>query len=79
MKEKRNYYSLLIGKHEGKKPLGRLRCRWEDNIKMNLKLKGCKQYQCGSRYGQIAGRREHGSGTSDSIKGREILEQLRNY
>jgi len=44
MKQKINYYSVLVGKQEGKKPLGRLRNRWEDNIKMNLKLKGCKQY-----------------------------------
>jgi hypothetical protein len=27
----------LVGKPEGKRPLGRLRCRWEDNIKMNLR------------------------------------------
>jgi hypothetical protein len=28
MWEKRNAYSLLVGKPEGKRPLGRLRCRW---------------------------------------------------
>ena len=27
---------FLVGKHEGKRPLGRPRHRWEDNIKMNL-------------------------------------------
>jgi hypothetical protein len=26
-----------VGKQEGKRPLGRLRCRWEDNIKMDLR------------------------------------------
>ena len=31
-----------MGKHEGKKPLGRPRCRWEDNIKMDLQEEGCK-------------------------------------
>jgi hypothetical protein len=36
MEEKRNVYKLLVGKPEGKRPLGRLRCRWMDNIKMNL-------------------------------------------
>ena len=30
-----------MGKLEGKRPLGRPRCRWEDNIKMNLKGVGC--------------------------------------
>jgi hypothetical protein len=33
---KRNVYRLLVGKPEGKRPLGRPRCGWEDNIKMNL-------------------------------------------
>jgi hypothetical protein len=36
MREKVNAYRLLEGKPEGKKPLGRLRCRWMDNIKMDL-------------------------------------------
>jgi hypothetical protein len=36
MGEKRNVYRLLVGKSEGKRPLGRPRCRWMDNIKMDL-------------------------------------------
>jgi hypothetical protein len=36
MGEKRNVYRLLVGKAEGKRPLGRLRHRWIDNIKMDL-------------------------------------------
>jgi hypothetical protein len=36
MGEKRNVYRLLIGKLEGKRPLGRPRRRWIDNIKMDL-------------------------------------------
>jgi hypothetical protein len=36
MGEKRNLYRLLVGKPEGKRPLGRLRRRWIDNIKMDL-------------------------------------------
>jgi hypothetical protein len=36
MAEKRNVYRLLVGKPEEKKPLGRPRCRWIDNIKMDL-------------------------------------------
>jgi hypothetical protein len=35
MGEKRNVYRLLVGKPEGKRPLGRPRCRWIDNIKMD--------------------------------------------
>jgi hypothetical protein len=34
--EKRNVYRLLVGKPEGKRPLGGPRYRWIDNIKMNL-------------------------------------------
>jgi hypothetical protein len=34
--EKRNVYRLLEGKPEGKRPLGRPRRRWMDNIKMDL-------------------------------------------
>jgi hypothetical protein len=36
MGEKRNMYRLLVGKPEGKRPLGRRRRRWIDNIKMDL-------------------------------------------
>jgi hypothetical protein len=33
-------YRVLVGKPEGKRPLGRPRRRWEDNIKMNLQEVG---------------------------------------
>jgi hypothetical protein len=33
MEEKRNAYRILVGKPEGKRPLGRPRLRWVDNIK----------------------------------------------
>jgi hypothetical protein len=36
MGKKRNAYRLLVGKPEGKRPLGRPRRRWVDNIRMNL-------------------------------------------
>jgi hypothetical protein len=36
MEEKRNVYRLLVGKLEGKRPLGRPRRRWTDKIKMDL-------------------------------------------
>jgi hypothetical protein len=34
---KRTAHRILVGKPEGKRLLGRPRCRWVDNIKMNLK------------------------------------------
>jgi len=33
----RNAYKILVGKHEGKRPFGRPRRRWEDNIRMDLR------------------------------------------
>jgi hypothetical protein len=39
MGEKRNAYRILVGKPEGKSPLGRPRGRWVDNIKLELREK----------------------------------------
>ena len=39
--EGRGVYRVLVGKPEGKRPLGRARRRWEDNIKMYLQEVGC--------------------------------------
>ena len=42
MDQSRNAYRILVGKPEGKRPLGRPRRRWEDNtIKMDLREVGC--------------------------------------
>jgi hypothetical protein len=37
MREKRNAYRILVGKPEGKRPLGRPRRRWMNNIKMDFR------------------------------------------
>jgi hypothetical protein len=39
--EGRGTYRVLVGKPEGKRPLGRPRCRWEGNVKMDLQEVGC--------------------------------------
>jgi hypothetical protein len=41
MGEGRNVHRVLVGKAEGKRPLGRPRRRWEDGIKMDLREIGC--------------------------------------
>jgi hypothetical protein len=41
MGEGRGIYRVLVGKREGKRPLGRTRRTWEDNIKMALQVVGC--------------------------------------
>jgi hypothetical protein len=38
--EGRGVYRVLVGRPEGKRPLGRPRCRWEDNVKMDLREMG---------------------------------------
>ena len=40
MGEKRGVYRVLVRKAEGKRPLGRTRVRWDDNIKMDLQEVG---------------------------------------
>jgi hypothetical protein len=56
-KEMRNAYKILVGRHEGKKPLGRTRRIWEDTIKMDLKGIGWEaldwMYIYSSEYGPV--------------------------
>jgi hypothetical protein len=40
IREKRNAYRIFVGKPERKGPLGRPRCRWVENIKIDLREKG---------------------------------------
>jgi hypothetical protein len=63
--EKRNAYRLFMGKQEGKKPLGRPRCRWVDNIKMNLGKIG---WWVIDWIGLVQDRDKCGNKPSDSIK-----------
>ena len=42
MEQSRNPYRVLVGKPEGKRPLGTPRHRWEENIKMDLREVGCE-------------------------------------
>jgi hypothetical protein len=39
--DRRDAYRIVVGKPEGKRGLGRPRCRWEDNIKLNLQEVRC--------------------------------------
>jgi len=52
---RRGVYRVLVGKSEGKRPLGRPRLRWVDNIKMDLKEVGCGSIwrRIGTGYGHM--------------------------
>jgi len=41
MGESRGVYRVLVGRPEGRRPLGRHRHRWDDNINMDLRKVGC--------------------------------------
>ena len=46
MGARRSLYRVLVGKPEGKRPLGRRRRRWKDDIKMDLQEVGCGVMDC---------------------------------
>jgi hypothetical protein len=37
LENEKNAYRILVGKPEGKRPLGRPRCRWEANVKIDVR------------------------------------------
>jgi hypothetical protein len=81
MWETRNAYGILVGKSEGKRPLGRPRHRWVDDIQMDHKRDRMGWYgldRTGSGYGPVEGSFEHGDEPSGSIKHWEVLEWLHN-
>jgi len=74
--EKRGVYRVLVGKPEGKIPLGRPRRRWENNIKMDLQVVGCGENgldRASSGQGQLGGTGECGNVPSGSIKFEDFL------
>jgi len=76
MGEGSGVHRVLVGKPEGKRPLGRPRRRWEDNIKMDLREVGggCRLDGVGSGLGQMAGTYEYVDELTGSIKCGEFLD-----
>ena len=68
MGEGRGVHRFLVGKPEGKRPLGRPRRRWEDNIKMDLQELGG---------GHVAGTCEYGDEPSGSKNAGNFLTSCR--
>jgi hypothetical protein len=65
MGEGRGVYRVLVGKPQGKRPLGRPRLRWEDNVRMDLQEVGCG---CGNWFGLA----------QDRDRWRELVSGVRN-
>jgi hypothetical protein len=77
MGEERKVYKVLVGKPEGKRPLGRPRHRWEDGIRMDLReicLGGGGFDLTGSEQGQVAGSCEHGNEFSVFVEAVKFLD-----
>jgi hypothetical protein len=71
MGEGRGVYRVLVGRPEGKRPLGRPRRRWENNMKLDLReigIDGANCIQLAQDKGPMAGFCEHGDEPSGSIK-----------
>jgi hypothetical protein len=82
MVEKRNVYRLLVGKPEGKRPIGRPRHRLIDNIKMDLlryKIECCGLDWFGSESVQIESACELGNEPSGFIKCWETTDWLHSW
>jgi hypothetical protein len=77
MGETRNAYRILLGKPEGKRPLGRPRCTWVDNIKIDFREIGCD----GLDWIDLAQGRDQWRAlvTSGSLKCWEVPEWLENW
>ena len=76
MGDRRGARRVLVEKPEGRRPLGRLTRRWEDNIKMHLRYVGLGNGLDRSRsgQGQVAGSCECGHEPSGSTKCREFID-----
>jgi hypothetical protein len=78
MGERRGVYRVLVGKHDGKRPLGRPKRRWEDNIKADLQEVGCVGVWTGSSWLSIGtGNCEYGNEILASIKCGGFLDWLK--
>jgi len=75
MGEKRRIHTVLVGKLEGKSLLGRPRCRWEDNIKMDLQEVGC----VGMNWIKLAQDRDRWSALVYAVMNLRVLQKAGNF
>ena len=75
MRERRDVYRVLVRKPEGKRPLGRPRHRWEDNIKMDLHEVGCG----GTEWVELAHDRDRWRGLVNAVMNLRVLLNAGNF
>jgi len=75
MGERRGVYMVLMGKPEGKRPLGRPRCRWKDNIKVGYQLVGCG----GMDWMELAVDRDSWWAVVNAIVNLRVPKNVRNF
>jgi hypothetical protein len=69
MGEKRKLYKVLVGKPKGMRPLGRLRCRWEDRIRMDIRKIGWEDVE----WVQLAQDRGQWQAVVNVVMNRQVL------
>jgi hypothetical protein len=74
MVEERKVYRVLVGKPEGKRPLGRLRCKWEDGIRMDLRGTG----SAGVEWDQLAQDRGWWQAVGNMVMNLQVLAPQRD-
>jgi len=75
MEQGRGVYRVLVGKTEGKRPLGRPRCRWEDNIKMDFQEVGGG---CGD-WMELAQDRDRWRALVSTVMNLRVSKKARNF
>ena len=75
MGENRGENRGLVGKPEEKRPLGRPRCRWEDNIKMDLQEVGCGSIE----WIELAQDRERWRELANTVMNRRVPRNAGNF
>jgi hypothetical protein len=75
MREGRDAYRILVGRTEGRRPLGRPRRRWQDNIKTDLQDVGCG----GMDWIELAEDRDRWQALVTAVKNFRVLQNAGNF